>query len=310
MPRMNAAWMMVGASMLFATMSVCVKLASAYYGPGEIVFYRGLVGALVIVGMQRLRGGTLGTPVPGMHAARSISGVFAMCLWFYALSGLPLATATTLNYMSSVWMALFLIGGAVLMGAKRVEPILVAAVLLGFAGVALVLRPSIGAAQVWPGLAGLASGVLAALAYLQITALGRSGEPEDRIVFYFSLGSMAIGGALMLLQGLSPHSWTGVGLLLAVGVLAVMAQMLMTRAYTVGSTLVVAVLQYLGILFAYAYGMLLFGETLTLPAACGVVLIVAAGLLTSRVRRAGAEAGPTSARQPSAAKAAPSQDPA
>jgi drug/metabolite transporter (DMT)-like permease len=207
-------------------------------------------------------------------------------------------------------MALFLIGGAVLMGAKRVEPILVAAVLLGFAGVALVLRPSIGAAQVWPGLAGLASGVLAALAYLQITALGRSGEPEDRIVFYFSLGSMAIGGALMLLQGLSPHSWTGVGLLLAVGVLAVMAQMLMTRAYTVGSTLVVAVLQYLGILFAYAYGMLLFGETLTLPAACGVVLIVAAGLLTSRVRRAGAEAGPTSATQASAAKAAPNQDPA
>jgi drug/metabolite transporter (DMT)-like permease len=90
----------------------------------------------------------------------------------------------------------------------------------------------------------------------------------------------------------------------------VMAQMLMTRAYTVGSTLVVAVLQYLGILFAYAYGMLLFGETLTLPAACGVVLIVAAGLLTSRVRRAGAEAGPTSATQASAAKAAPNQDPA
>jgi drug/metabolite transporter (DMT)-like permease len=49
-------------------------------------------------------------------------------------------------------------------------------------------------------------------------------------------------------------------------VLAVAAQMLMTRAYTVGSTLVNAVLQYLGILFAYVYGVLLFGEAITWPA--------------------------------------------
>jgi drug/metabolite transporter (DMT)-like permease len=77
-----------------------------------------------------------------------------MCLWFYSLGGLPLATATTLNYMSSVWMALFLMGGAVMFGARRVEGALVAAVLLGFAGVALVLRPSLDGTRcgtAWPG---------------------------------------------------------------------------------------------------------------------------------------------------------------
>ena len=52
-----------------------------------------------------------------MHFWRSLSGVIALSLWFYSIGKLPLATAMTLNYMSSVWMALFLIGGAVLMGA-------------------------------------------------------------------------------------------------------------------------------------------------------------------------------------------------
>lgn len=282
---MNAAWLMVLASLLFATMSVCVKLASSLYTAGEVVFYRGLVGAVVIAVILRVRGGTLRTSVPAMHVWRSASGVCAMALWFYALRGLPLATATTMNYMSSVWMALFLIGGAMLFGAKRVDGRLVAAVLLGFAGVALVLRPSVGEGQVWFALAGLLSGVLSALAYLQITALGRAGEPEERIVFYFSIGGMAIGGALALTQELSPHTWRGMALLLAIGVLAAVAQMLMTRAYTIGSTLVVAVLQYLGILFAFGYGLLLFDEPLTLLALAGAGLIVAAGLMTTLSKR-------------------------
>ena len=59
--------------------------------------------------------------------------------------------------------------------------------LLGFAGVALILRPTIEQDQLWHGLIGLLSGMIAATAYLQVTALGRAGEPEYRIVFYFSL---------------------------------------------------------------------------------------------------------------------------
>lgn len=297
---MNAAWMMVLSSLLFATMSVCVKLAMPDYGAGAIVFYRGLVGALVIGVLFRARGGTLRTPVPGMHVGRSAAGVGAMALWFYALGGLPLATATTLNYMSSVWMALFLIGGAIMFGARRVEGLLVAAVLLGFAGVALVLRPSMDATQVWPALAGVLSGVLAALAYLQLTALGRAGEPEERTVFYFNVGSMAIGSLLMAWQGAGRHSVRGVLLLLAIGILAAAAQMLLTRAYTVGRPLANAVLQYLGILFAFVYGVLLFGEGVTGGALAGVGLIVAAGLMSTRVRTRAPAPADTAGRDPQA----------
>lgn len=283
---MPAPLLMIGASFLFATMGVCVKLASAYYAAGEIVFYRALIGALMMLALVRWRGGSLRTAVPGLHLRRSASGVLALCLWFFAIGGLPLATAMTLNYMSSIWMAVFLIATAVVLGRPRTDRLLVGAVVMGFAGVALVLRPTIAADQWLFGVAGLASGMLSALAYLQVAALGRAGEPEFRIVFYFSLGGLAAGAATLLWTGAQPHTWRGGLLLVAVGVLATTAQMLMTRAYAIGRTLSNASLQYLGIGFSCVYGVLLFDDTLTALTLAGIVLIVAAGLTaTWRGRR-------------------------
>ena len=191
--RLSPAWLMVLASFLFATMGVCVKLASAEYAPGEIIFYRGLIGAVLIFTLARSRGVSLATKVPATHFWRSLTGVIAMFLWFYALGNLPLATAMTLNYMSSVWMALFLLGGAAMLGSAKVDGRLIGTVLLGFAGVALILRPTIEQDQLWHGLIGLLSGMISATAYLQVTALARAGEPEMRIVFYFSVGGAIFG---------------------------------------------------------------------------------------------------------------------
>ena len=89
------------------------------------------------------------------------------------------------------------------------------------------------------------------MAYLQLTAIGRSGEPEYRIVFYFSIAGI-LGGALSFLwTGMHAHTLSGALLLLAVGLLATAAQLLMTRAYGSGSTLVNASLQYLGIAYLF-----------------------------------------------------------
>ncbi len=283
---MSAPLLMVLATLLFATMGVCVKLASAYYGAGEIVMYRGLVGTLFLFAMTRAKGLSLKTTVPAMHFWRSLSGVIALSLWFFAISKLPLATAMTLNYMSSVWMALFLIGGAVLMGAAKVDPRLVVTVLLGFLGVGLVLQPAMEDQQVWHGLAGLASGMLSAMAYLQVTSLGRAGEPEYRIVFYFSTGGVVAGALTTIVShgGWHAHTWTGAALLLAVGVLATAAQLLMTRAYGTGKPLVNASLQYLGIVFSALYGVAVFGDLLGLLSWIGILLIVVAGLGATLLR--------------------------
>jgi len=280
----SAPVLMLTSALLFSLMAVGVKWASEQYDAGELVFYRSLIGVVFITALARVRGTSLRTTIPSMHFWRSASGVASLALWFYALGGLPLGTAMTLNYMSSVWMALFLLGGAVMLGAARVDGRLVASVLAGFAGVALVLRPTIEEQQLWHGLAGLLSGLLAAMAYLQVTALGRAGEPEARIVFYFSLGGLALGALWMALNGATAHTPGGVVLLLAIGLAATTAQMMMTRAFRIGHTLSNASLQYLGIVFSSILGVLVFDDTITLMALAGMALIVLAGLAATFLR--------------------------
>ena len=280
----SAPLLMLGTALLFSVMAVCVKWASVQYSAGELVFYRSLVGTLFVSAVARVNGTSLRTSLPAMHFWRCICGVISLTLWFYAIGGLPLATAMTLNYMSSVWMALFLLGGAVMLGAARVDGRLVAAVLTGFAGVALVLRPTFEQQQLWHGMAGLLSGLIAAMAYLQVTALGRAGEPELRIVFYFSLGGLALGALWMALQGAHAHSLRGLALLLAIGLSATAAQMMMTRAYRIGRTLSNASLQYVGIVFSFGFGVLLFDDPVTWMALAGMVLIVIAGLAATFLR--------------------------
>lgn len=282
--RISAPWLIVIASFLFATMGVCVKLASNQYAPGEIVFYRGLTGAVMMWALARWQGGALRSPVASMHFWRSLCGVTALCLWFYSISMLPLATAMTLNYLSAVWMALFLVGSAAVAGRGRVDPRLIVTVLVGFAGVALILHPTIEQRQFWYGLMGLLSGMLAAAAYLQVMALGRIGEPEYRVVFYFSIGGICAGALTLLGTGLHPHTVKGVALLITVGALATVAQLLLTRAYRTGRPLVLASLQYLAIAFAFGYGVLVFGEHVTALSLLGMVLIVVAGLCATQLR--------------------------
>ncbi len=284
----SAPALMVGASLLFAAMGVCVKLAAQQYGAGEIVMYRSLVGLAFMAVVLRARRVSWRSAVPGMHLWRCLSGVTALCLWFHAIAGLPLATAMTLNYMSSVWIALFLLGGAVLAGPGRAsapDHRLVAAVLVGFVGVALVLRPTLEQQQLWYGLVGLGSGLLAAVAYLQVTALGRLGEPGERVVFWFSATGVVFGAVVAALgEGFHGHTPRGLGLLLAVGLLATAAQWMMTRAYGTGATLGIAALQYLGIVFSFGFGLLVFDDRLTPAAGLGIVLIVAAGVAATLLR--------------------------
>ncbi|HEX6722502.1 MAG TPA: DMT family transporter [Burkholderiaceae bacterium] len=300
---MSAPLLMVLATLLFAVMGVAVKYASAHYGAGELVFYRSAIGAVMIGAYTRFNGMPLKTPVPAMHFWRSATGVTSLALWFYSIAGLPLGTAMALNYMSSVWMALFLLGGAVWLGASRVDSRLIAAVMVGFAGVALVLRPTMQTEQAWYGLSGLSSGVLAALAYLQITALGRAGEPDVRVVFYFSIGGAVLGALLATLTtGWHGHTLSGALLLLAIGTLATVAQTLMTAAYRLGATLTNASLQYLGIVFSCVFGVWLFDDALGWMALAGMALIIAAGLAATwlQARTPTRDAAPTTLHPPEA----------
>jgi len=283
---MQASWMIL-ASLFFATMSVCIKFAAPHFDTFELVFYRGLIGMAFMASLCKMQNVPLRTSIPMMHVWRSVVGVASLSAWFYAIAHLPLATAMTLNYMSGVWVAAFLIGGTLVLGrlqdAGKQGP-MVLTVLVGFAGVVMILRPTIEQNQLFAGVIGLLSGLGAALAYMQVAALGRMGEPESRTVFYFSIGTTVVGGTVMLFTGTSAWTWPHALWLLPIGVLAALGQLSMTKAYSRGSTMVVANLQYSGIVFAALYGLFLFGDQIPLMGWVGMLLIVASGIAATALR--------------------------
>ena len=93
---MQALWMVL-AALLFASMGVCVKLASDWFTSAELVFWRGVIGVVFLWLLARRQGVSLATRYPGMHAWRSLIGVLSLGAWFYAIANMPLATAMTLN---------------------------------------------------------------------------------------------------------------------------------------------------------------------------------------------------------------------
>lgn len=278
---MKSSWMLVAAA-LFALMSVLVKHASATFSPAELVFYRSAFGLLAIWGVIAIRHrhllAPLATPQATAHFWRGLSGFAALVLYFYALARLPLATAVTLNYTAPLFLAVL----SAWWLREHHGRGLVGAVLLGFIGIVLLLRPQV-EGQAWlPALAGLASGMLAAVAYVNVKQLGRLGEPEWRVVFYFTLLSTIGGAAWMAFAGFhrpQPGDWPW---LIGIGVTATVAQLALTRAYHRGRTLTVGSFAYATVGFSALYGVVLFGERLPLVAWIGMAVVAGAGVWAVR----------------------------
>lgn len=283
---------MLFASFAFALMGTCVKLAAEQYSIAQIVTVRGLVGVALLYLLVRTSNRSLRTPEPWSHLWRGLLGVFSLWLWFAAITRLPLATAVTLNYMSPIWTAVALVGIALWRGDTRVAWPLVGAILVSFIGVVLVLRPAFAADGWLGGLMALASGALAALAYLMVRRLSRKGEPEYRVVFYFSLLNVVAGLAGMLLPANPPMqvashaaSWSGPALLLGVGLTGTAGQLALTRAYRLGRTLVVANLQYSGIVFSSLLGGWIWGDAFQWTVWAGIAVILGSCIAASLIGR-------------------------
>lgn len=160
----------------------------------------------------------------------------------------------------------------------------------------MLLRPTIDQNQAFAGLIGLLSGLGAAFAYMQVMVLARMGEPEARTVFYFAVGSAIAGAVGMAVLGMSPWDWQHALWLLPIGLLASLGQLCMTKAYSMstnhGSTLMVANLQYSGIIFSALYGLVLFGDQIPLLGWAGMGLIMLSAVSATFLRARAAPNAP------------------
>lgn len=277
---MQSLWMIV-ASLLFACMGVCVKLAAETHSAVEIVFYRCFISLILIFCLVRLRGVPLATPNWRWHISRGVVGFSALASYFYAITLLPLATAVTLNYTSAIFLAIYLA-----LAGWRMSRGILAALVIGLLGVGLLLKPTLHADQLLGGLIGLASGIMAGMAYFSVRELGARGEPEGRTVFYFSLVSSLCAGAFLFFTEMHAVDLRSGLILLAVATFATFAQLAMTRAYTRGKTMMAAALAYSTVIFSSLFGMLFWGEVLDASAWLAVGLIILSGIAATHFSRA------------------------
>ncbi len=269
---------MLVAALGFAIMGTLVKIGAQKFSAAELVFYRslfGLVSIWLFIAAQKL---PLKTLCIGKHMSRSLVGFISLVLFFYAIAHLPLATAITLNYTSPMFLAVFM----PFLLHEKPRKILLLALIIGFIGVSLLLKPTLDHDSWFAGLLGLMSGVGAALAYVHVKQLGHANEPDWRTVFYFTLVSTLGAGLWMLFDSFQSLDWQDLLLLTGLGLSATIAQLALTRAYRTGNTLVVASLAYVTILLASLFGVLWWHEHLDMQAWLAIGLIILSGIISIR----------------------------
>lgn len=270
---------MVLSSLAFALMLVFIKLSGQKFGMNtyELTFWRVSFALVLLGGSSWLKGRSFRTNYPKEHFWRSLAGSIALLMNFYVVLHLPLATASTLQNTSAIFLGLLSII------ILRQKPSLMAwlSLILGFIGVVILLKPTTGG-DTFAMLIGLASGAISGYAYLQVRELSLLGEPAWRIVFYFSLLSTLTSGVLAWYFGFTPVTLASLPYIAGIGVTALAGQLLMTYAYQVGQKFVVAVLNYLGVVFAMIFGVMWFGERLDTWALLGIVIIMASGIISAK----------------------------
>lgn len=279
---------MVLSCLAFTAMGICIKLGVGTFSVAEDVFYRSGIAWLVMQCYVSLRGLSLPTVHYRAHIFRVAAGCAAMALYFASLTYLPLATAITLTNTAPLFLGVILW----LVYRERVSYLSVFLLLSGFVGVILLLQPTI-VPQQWPGaVMGLGAGLFTSFAVFNVRALGMLGEPEWRVVYFFSAASTLVGFLWVLFgpgfQSLSLYS----GLLaLGMGGFGVIGQMAMTGAYRLGNPLIAANLSYLAVVFASVFGVLYWNDFHPITAWLGMAMIVlccvALSLLSQRQRSNG-----------------------
>lgn len=262
----------VAAGLLFTTSHALIKLEGGTYPLVQMMFFRGTFALIPLLPFFWREGSAvLRTARPGLHAIRCAAGIGSMICYFAALPLLPLADITALNFT----MPLFVTALSVPLLAERVGWRRWTAVLVGFSGILLMVRP--GASLLDPAiLLALASAVGYAVAVICMRRLG-STERSATTTFYFTATS-AIVGAVLLPFWWVPPTPSGWVILIMIGLIGGTAQLLMTTAYRLAPASIAAPFDYVSMVWAIGFGFVLWADVPTIGVLAGAVIVIASGL--------------------------------
>lgn len=273
---------MIASTFFYAAYGVCLKFAGVEgLSAWEILFYRSVFGTVVFFVLMHRAGVVLGTHRAAAHAVRSIAGVCAIAAGIYSISHLNIGLAMTLNFTAPLFLGTFVVVYSLLHHA-RINWGLMGSLVLGFAGVVVLLGPTIAPEEYFSAAIGLTAGMCTALATGFVRRLGSYHEPDSRIIFYLMLAGTVVGIVAVSFTG-GFAAWNGKSALLILGfsVCSTLSQLTLTRAFSHGNMVFTGALQYSVILFSALLGFLFFDESITVLTVVGMVIIVVSGLCAS-----------------------------
>lgn len=264
---------MVESALFFSVMSVLVKIAGQTVPVSHIVLARTSVAFVMSLAILKSQGISPWGVRKDLLALRGFLGVGGLVCFYSALTILPLADATTIHYTNPILVALL---AGFFLGEKITRGVVVASALC-VVGVVLVARPGFlfgGAAYdpigIWAAVGGA---LFSAAAYTTVRKLGQTEHPVVT-VFWFPMVALPLVLPWAIWTGTIP-TLTELAILLGVGISTQLAQVRMTQGLQLESAARATSITYLQVVFAFVWGVLLFGEIPTWTAVVGAVLIVA-----------------------------------
>lgn len=268
---------MIVAIACFAVMDTIIKVLRDDYSALQILFFRMVFATPPTLWLILRDGGirALATDRIAMHATRTTVTVFALFCLFHSFKLMTLADVYTITYAAPLMvtvLAMPLLGEAV--GRRRWL-----AILIGFVGVLIVLRPGTGIVGAGSGVALLGTALLA-LSMVMLRDLSRT-ETNAAIVFYFTV----IGGVITLIASAPvwvwPAGWQWFWLVM-VGLVGGLGQIFITEAFRWAPVAVVSPFQYTSLLWGVVFGFLVFGDGIDITILAGAAIIIGSGLAIVR----------------------------
>jgi len=267
---LRAALLMLGSTLAFGLMAIAIRYATRYVPTQEVAFFRNAFGLLALLPMLIRPGSApLKTQQLPRYFLRSAIGLASMLCAFWAIGHLPISQAISLSCSTPLFVTI----AAVLWLGETVRMRRWAAVIIGFIGVLIIVRP--GSTSFTPGtLVAVGAAVLSSLVAIQIKQLTRV-DSADTVVFY----TYVFWVPLSLVPALFVWVWpTGLAWvwLVATGVLGTLGQLLWTRALRLGEVSALTPISFMQLPLVSLLGWLLFNETLDRWTVIGAGIILGA----------------------------------
>lgn len=285
---------MLLAAMGFSLMGGAAKMLKGSFGAGQLVFWRNIIGLLVLVAGLLIKppvniGGKF-----SLLLFRGMMGTTALYTLLYCILHIPLGTAMTYNLTSALFIAIF----SFLIFREYYGPVVLLAVLLGFAGMVLIYKPSMHF-PLYYHVAGLISGITSAMAYMSVNRL--AGNYDSRIIVLAFIGTGVLIPLLFILTGIVFHlppddvffiAWKwpqGIEWLyvLWLGLAALFGQYFVTKAYSADKAGIVSAIGYANIVFSVFIGMAIGDPFPDWMSITGIICIISSGFLISIFKQKG-----------------------